>query len=74
MPGLDQVCIIAAAAGEKPYDFPSPAFLSGQNPVIYRLWRNLEARLTVKFRNRTPGEFLPSDLPSERFAWGDGCR
>jgi hypothetical protein len=68
MPALDEACVSATAAGEKLYIFQSPAIGSDANPTICRLWRNLEARLTVKFKGRTPRKILPSDLPSKRFA------
>jgi hypothetical protein len=70
MPALDQACINAVAAGENLYDFPSRANLHGGNPVICWLSRIPEARLTVKFKGRTPRKILPSDLPSKPFAWG----
>jgi hypothetical protein len=70
MPALDQDCINAVAADEKLYDFPSRAIPRGGNPVICWLSRIPEARLTVKFRNKTPRKILPSDLPSKPFAWG----
>jgi hypothetical protein len=70
MPALAQTCINTGALDEKLNDFPSPAFRSGENPVICRLWRNPEARLTVKFRRRIRREILPSDLPSKPSAWG----
>jgi hypothetical protein len=54
MPALDQACISAMALGEKLSDFPSPAIRSSENSEICRLSCNLEARLTVKFRSRTP--------------------
>ena len=74
MPESDRACISTTALAEKLSDFPRPAFQSGENPMICRLWHNPEARLTVKFRNTTPRIFLPTDLPSNRFAWGDRCR
>src|SRR5450432_1272881 len=69
VPGLDQVCINAAAAGEKLYVFPNPAIQTGEHSVICRLSHIPEARLTVKFRGRTPRTILPSDLPSKLFTW-----
>jgi hypothetical protein len=74
VPALDQACINAMALGGKLNDFPSPTIRSSENSEICRLSCNLEARLTVKLRNGTPGRFLPSDLPSKPFAWGDRCR
>jgi hypothetical protein len=74
MPASDQACINAVVGGEKLYDFPSRAILRGGNPAICRLSRILEARLTVKLRNRMPEKILPSDLPSKSFTWGDKCR
>jgi hypothetical protein len=70
MPALDEACVSATAACEKLYIFLNPAIGSDANPAICRLRRNLEARLTVKIRNRPLREFLPSDLPSKPFAWG----
>jgi hypothetical protein len=64
MPELDQAYTNAVAVAEKLYDFPSRAIQSGGNPVICRLSRIRQARLTVKFRNRTQRIILPSDLPS----------
>jgi hypothetical protein len=70
MPALDQACINTIALGEKLSDFPSPAIGSSKNVEICRLSRNPEARLPVKYRSRRPKNFLPSDLPSKRFAGG----
>ncbi len=70
MPTSDQACINAVAAGEKLYDFPSRANLRGGNPVFCWVLSIPEARLTVKFKGRTPREILPSDLPSKPFARG----
>jgi hypothetical protein len=68
MPASDQARINAVAAGEKLYDFPSRANLCGGNPVFCWLSRIPEARLTVKLKDRTPRNILPSDLPSKPFA------
>jgi hypothetical protein len=70
VPALDQAYINAMALGGKLNDFPSSAIRSSEYSEICRLSGNLEARLTVKFRNRTPRKILPSDLPSKRCAWG----
>src|SRR6266481_6413378 len=69
MPTSDQACINAVAADEKLYDFPSRANPRGGNPVFCWLSRIPEARLTVKFKGRTPRKILPSDLPSKPSAW-----
>src|ERR1700692_477949 len=61
MPALDLAYINAVAAGEKLYAFPSQANLRGGNPAFCWLSRIPEARLTVKFRGRTPRKILPSD-------------
>src|ERR1700676_1439620 len=66
--GASNGVLLVRMPGERPYDFPSPAIRSGENPMIYRLWRNPGARLTVKFKSKTPRKILPSDLPSKRFA------
>ncbi|SRR5229473_7465501 len=69
MPGLDQACINAAAAGEKLYDFPSPTIRTAEYSMICRVSRNPEVRLTVKVSKQNARRILPSDLPSKRFAW-----
>jgi hypothetical protein len=60
---------IAPISG-KANDFRRPAIRVAKNSMICGHWRNAEARLTVKFRNSTLRNFLPSDLPSKGFAWG----
>jgi len=54
MPTSDQACINAVASDEKLYDFPSRVNPRGGNPVFCWLSRIPEARLTVKFKGRTP--------------------
>src|SRR5271155_130397 len=46
-------------------------FAVAKTPLLAGFFRILEARLTVKFRSRTPRKLLPSDLPSKPFARGD---
>ena len=65
-----QACIRDRARDGKPNDFPNSVIRSGKSAVICRLSRIPRISLTVKFRSRTPRNFLPSDLPSNRFAWG----
>lgn len=60
--------------GGKPNDFLSQAIRSGEIAFDCRLSRNLEVCVTVKFKNKTPRKFLPSDLPSKSFAGIDACR
>ena|SRR5216683_2324687 len=74
MPGLDQACINAAAAGEKLYDFPSPTIRTAEYSMICRVSRNPEVRLTVKFRNRTPGEFYRQIYRQNVSLGNDRCR
>jgi len=53
----DQACINAAAAGEKLYDFRSPAIRTGENSMICGVSPNPEVRLTVKFRTDRSANF-----------------
>ena len=73
MQASDEACIVDVALCEKPYELPSPTIWSAKNSVICRLLSNLILSLTVKIRHRMAKEFLPSDLPSKPFAWGNRC-
>jgi hypothetical protein len=70
MPASDQAVISSTTLEGKLNDFPSSAIRTCENTVICRLSRNPEVPLTVKFRDKMHRRFLPSDLPSKRFAWG----
>jgi hypothetical protein len=59
---------VDVAPCEKPYELRSPTIWSAKNSAICRLLNKLKSGLTVKIRNRMTKKFLPSDLPSKRFA------
>jgi len=69
MRASDEARAVDVALCEKPYELPSPTIWSAKNFVICRLLSNFKSGLTVKIRNRMTKKFLPSDLPSIRFAW-----
>lgn len=55
-------------------DSPSSTIQSGRNSAICRVSRVPGIGLTVKLRNRTRRQILPSVLPSKSFAGSDRCR
>jgi hypothetical protein len=73
MPVSDEACAADVAIGGKLYELPNRTIWIAKNSVICGLLRNPKFGLTVKIRNRMTKKFLPSDLPSKRFAWGNRC-
>jgi hypothetical protein len=67
---LNEACKVDVALCEKPYELLSPTIWSAKNAAICRLLSKFKSGLTVKIRNRMTKKLFPSDLPSNRFAWG----